>query len=184
MTVLLVLALGCGSGSKSTSTPPPPPPPTAGASVNESLETVTVYVDPTGSDSSNGSQNSPFQTINKALALAGSNNQSGVGTQINVNPGLYREQLSIQSSSTSLPFTLQATKPDTVFISGADSLPGSDWTAAPAYGPNVYTDAATSAYVYPTCATPAGWPPVPPIVLRREMVFCERHPPQSGAVLQ
>ncbi len=167
----IVLASGCGSGSKSTITPPPPPPPTVGASVNEALETVTVYVDPAGSDSNNGSQTSPFQTINKALALAGSNNQSGVGTQISVNPGLYREQLSIPSSNTSLPFTLQAAKPGTVFISGADSFPGGNWTAAPAYGPNVYTNAATSAYVYAACATPAGWPPVPPIVLRREMVF-------------
>ena len=170
-TAFLVLASGCGSGSKSTPPPPPPPPPTVGASVNESLETVTVYVDPMGSDSNNGSQTSPFQTINKALAVAGSNNQSGVGTQITVNPGIYREQLSIQPSDTSLPFTLQAAKPDTVFISGADSLPGSNWAAAPAYGANVYTNAATSTYVYSACATPAGWPPVPPIVLRREMVF-------------
>jgi hypothetical protein len=169
--VLLVLAQSCGSSSKST-TPPPPPPPTVGASVNESLETVTVYVDPSGSDSNPGSQTSPFQTINKALAVAGTNNVAGTGTQINVNPGIYREQLSIPASTTSLPFTLQATTPGkTVFISGADAFPGSSWTPAPFYGANVYTNPATSSYVYPACATPSGWPPVPPIVLRREMVF-------------
>ncbi len=167
---LLIVGQGCGSsGGSSTITPPPGP--TVGANVNESLETVVVYVDPNGSDTNNGTQTSPFQTINKALAVAGANNQTGVGTQINVNPGIYREKLAVQASQTTLPFTLQATQAGTVFISGADSLPGSNWTAAPSYGANVYTNPATSSYVYAACATPAGWPPVQAIVLRREMVF-------------
>ncbi len=168
----LLLTQGCGSsGSGSTGGPPPPPPPTIGASVNETLETAVVYVDASaGSDSNPGSQSSPFKTINKALAVAGTNNQSGTGTQINVNPGIYREKLSFPTTSTSSPFTLQAATAGTVFVSGADSLPGSAWTIS-SYGPNIYTNPATSSYIYSACATPDGWPPVPPIVLRKEMVF-------------
>src|ERR1700719_3908846 len=105
---LLLFTQSCGSsGSATGGGPPPPPPPTIGASVNESQETVSLYVDgAAGSDNNNGSQGSPFQTINKALLVAGSNNQSGVGTQINVNPGIYREKLAFQASQTTLPFTL------------------------------------------------------------------------------
>jgi len=169
---LSLLMQGCGASSgKSDITPPPPPPPTVGADVNESLETVTLYVDGTaGSDSNNGSQSSPFKTINKALATAAKNNQSSIGTQINVNAGIYREQLTFQSSQTSLPFTLQAATPGTVFVSGADALPGDTWTVS-TYGANIYTNAATTSYISAACPTPAGWPPIPPVVLRREMVF-------------
>src|SRR5580704_8454768 len=169
---ILLLTQACGSsGSKSGGGPPPPPPPNVGANVNETQETVSVYVDGSaGNDSNNGSKTSPFQTINKALQVAGANNQSGVGTQINVNPGIYREQLAIQASQTSLPFTLQAATPGTVFVSGADSLPGSGWTVS-SYGPEIYTNSSTSTYIFPACAVPQGWPPVPPIMLRREMVF-------------
>ncbi len=168
---LLALALlqGCGSSGSSSTTPPPPPPPTVGASVNEQQETAILYVDPSGSDSNDGSKNAPFQTINKALATAAANNQNSVGTQINVNPGTYREQLNIPASTTSLPFTLQAATTGTVTISGADQI--GSWIPAPTYGAHVYTSAATSNYVYAACTTPAGWPPVPPILLRREMVF-------------
>jgi hypothetical protein len=168
----LWLMQGCGSGGSNANVgPPPPPPPTVGASVNETLETAVVYVDGSaGSDNNVGSQSSPFKTINKALAVAGTNNQSGTGTQINVNPGIYREKLSFPATQTSSPFTLQAATPGTVFISGADSVPGSAWTVS-AYGPEIFTNPATSSYIYSACATPDGWPPVPPIVLRREMVF-------------
>jgi len=172
---VVLLALGCGGGSGSgssdsgTSTPPPPPP--VGANVNESLETVFVYVDgATGNDNNSGSKSAPFKTINQALLVAGGNNQKSLGTQINVNPGIYREQLIFPASQTSLPFTLQATTPGTVFVSGADSLPGNMW-AASSYGPDTYTDSATSAYIFPACPAPGGWPPVPAVVSRREMVF-------------
>ena len=139
--------------------------------MNETSETAVVYVDASsGNDSNTGSQSSPFKTINKALSVAGTNNQSSTGTQINVNPGIYREKLSFPTTTTSSPFTLQAATASTVFVSGADSLPGSSWTVS-SYGPNIYTNPATSSYIYSACATPDGWPPVPPIILRKEMVF-------------
>ncbi len=170
LAALLLLTQSCGSSGGSSKTPPPPPP-TAGANVNESQETVSLYVDGTaGSDSNNGSKSSPFKTINKALSAAATNNQSGVGTQINVNSGIYREKLSISASQSALPFTLQAATPGTVFVSGADSLPGNTWTVS-SYGPNIFTNAATSSYISSACAPPDGWPPIPPILLRREMVF-------------
>jgi hypothetical protein len=176
LAVLLFLGQGCGGGSgTSSSTPPPPPPPppphSIGANVAENLETAFLYVDGTaGNDNNNGSKNAPFKTIGKALLAAGTNNQNSVGTQININPGVYREQLTFQASQTSLPFTLQAVTPGTVFVSGADSLPGNTWSVS-TYGSNIYTNFTTSTYIFPACAAPAGWPPVPPVVSRREMVF-------------
>ena len=174
---LIVVSEGCGGGSSSGSSgnanpaPGPPPAPSPGANVPENLETVVVYVDgASGNDNNNGSQSSPFRTINKALAVAGANNQKKVGTQVNVNPGIYREKLNFPPSQTSLPFTLQATTPGSVFISGADSLPGSTWTVS-GYGPEIYTNSATSRYIFGACGAPPGWPPVPAIVSRREMVF-------------
>ena len=172
---LLVFGQSCGQGSSNngnsnTGTGQQPSPP-IGANVAENLETAFVYVDGVqGNDNNNGSKGSPFKTINKALLTAGANNQNSVGTQINVNPGTYREQLEFQASQTTSPFTLQATTPGTVFVSGADSLPGNTW-AVSSYGPNIYTTSATSNYIFPACSAPPGWPPVPPILLRREMVF-------------
>jgi len=172
---LILLGQGCGgssgNGNSNPGPPPPPPPPPVGATVNENLETVFLYVDGTaGNDNNSGSKGSPFKTINKALLTAGANNQNSVGTQININPGIYREQLSFLASQTSLPFTLQATTPGTAFVSAADPLPGNTWFVS-SYGPNVYTNSSSSSYIFPACSAPAGWPPVPPVVLRREMVF-------------
>jgi hypothetical protein len=171
---LFLCGQACGGGGSSTSgagQPTPPSAPSIGASVAENLETAVVYVDAAnGNDNNNGAKNSPFQTINKALLAAAGNNQKGVGTQVNVNPGLYREQLQVQASQTSLPFTLQAVTPGTVFVSGADSLAGNTWTVS-SYGPNIYTNAASASYVFAACPAPPGWPPVAPVVLRREMVF-------------
>jgi hypothetical protein len=151
--------------------PPPPPPHPIGANVAENMETAVVYVDGAGgNDNNDGSQNSPFKTINKALLTAGANNKNNLGTQINVNPGIYREQLTFPASQTSAPFTLQAKTPGTVFVSGADSLPGNTW-AVSSLGPNIYTNSATSNYIFTACSPPDGWPPVPPILMRREMVF-------------
>src|ERR1700722_7425462 len=146
---LLFLGVGCGGGSTTTSPPPPPPPPhSVGANVAENTETAIIYVDGTaGNDNNNGSQNSPLQTINKALAVANANNQNNVGTQVNVNPGIYREQLNFQPSNTTSPFTLQATKAGTVFVSGADSLPGNTW-AVSSFGANIFTNSSTSSYIF------------------------------------
>jgi hypothetical protein len=100
------------------------------ASVNESLETATIYVDANkGSDNNNGSLNAPLKTIGAAANLALANNSSRLGSRVIINAGTYRESVAIAggSRSTSLPITFQAATNGTVFISGADVLKG--WTS-------------------------------------------------------
>ena len=169
----LLFLEGCGrdSSNGNSNITPPPPPHSIGANVAENLETAFIYVDAaTGNDNNNGAKNSPFKTISKALLVTGTNNQNSVGTQINIGPGVYREHLNFPASKTSLPFTLQAVTPGTVIVSGADSVPGNTW-AVSSYGSNIYTNSTTSSYIFPACPAPPGWPPVPPVLSRREMVF-------------
>src|SRR5947208_12781626 len=70
----------------------------AQAIVNEGLETSIIYVDvKTGSDSNPGTQSSPLKTIGAAIGIAQSNNAANVGTKVIINPGTYREVLTIQA---------------------------------------------------------------------------------------
>jgi hypothetical protein len=141
----------------------------AQANVNESLETTFLYVDGVkGSDSNPGTQAEPFKTIGKATSVAVANNQNGVGTRVTINPAIYREAISISSSSksTSLPITLEAATKGTVEVSGADV-----WTGWQPYSSNpaIYTHAWP--YAWGLCPTTAGSPLEWDIVLRREMIF-------------
>src|ERR1700719_729259 len=64
------------------------------ATVNESLETATLYVDTAkGSDSNPGTQLKPLKTIGAAASMAETNNQSSIGTKVIINPGTYRESV-------------------------------------------------------------------------------------------
>src|SRR5437879_6517255 len=81
------------------------------ASVDESLETATIYVDADkGSDNNNGSQIAPLKTIGAAVNLALANNHSGIGSRVIINAGTYRESVAISGGnrSTSSPITFQA----------------------------------------------------------------------------
>jgi hypothetical protein len=99
----------------------------AQANVNESLETAFVYVDgTTGSDSNPGTQALPLKTIGAAAAAAASNNSASIGTHITINPGTYRESVTLGVSRTSLPITFQAATNGTVTVSGSQILTG--WT--------------------------------------------------------
>ncbi len=142
----------------------------AQANINENLETATVYVDAVnGNDNNPGTQQEPFQTITKGMRTAEANNQNGIGTLVLINPGVYREQVSLTGTAkdTSLPETYQAATPGTVFISGAD--PYTNWVPNSNY-PNVYQTAWT--YKFGLCPAQGGTaPPVPDIVMRREMAF-------------
>jgi Protein of unknown function (DUF1565) len=94
----------------------------AQANVNEGLETAFLYVDAVkGSDSNSGSQSAPFKTISKAASVAQTNNQSGIGTRVTINPGTYRESISLthNKKDTSLPITFEAATNGTVIVSGA-----------------------------------------------------------------
>lgn len=140
----------------------------AQASVNESLETAFIYVDGTkGSDSNNGSKSSPLKTIGAAASMASSNNMSGIGSRVIINPGTYRESLVIYNSqrSTSLPITFQAATNGTVILSGSTLYTG--WVK---YGANsnIYTNSWLN--TWGTCSQLTICPYQQDIMMRQEMV--------------
>jgi hypothetical protein len=97
------------------------------ATVNESLETATLYVDTVkGSDSNSGTQSNPLKTIGAAASKAETNNQSSIGTKVIINPGTYRESITLSKNNkdTSLPITFQAATNGTVIVSGATVYSG------------------------------------------------------------
>nr|MBA3914661.1 choice-of-anchor D domain-containing protein [Terriglobales bacterium] len=147
----------------------------AQANVNESLETITYWVDATaGSDNNPGTQDAPFQTIGKATAQAETNNQAGVGTLINVNPGLYREAVTLKATGTDtpLPITIQAVTPGTAIMTGADSFTG--WQP---YSGNASIYQTVWPYQFGLCAADSGGGPFQQdIVLRREVAFVNGKP--------
>jgi hypothetical protein len=140
------------------------------AVVNEGLETATLYVDANkGSDSNPGTQAEPLKTISAASSAANTNNLHGIGTKVIINPGVYRETVSIVGNSynTAAPTTFQSSAAGVV-ISGAVQY--TDW--APYSGNSaIYTAAWPNQWG--NCA--ANPDPTSPyeqqIVLRREIIF-------------
>jgi Right handed beta helix region/Abnormal spindle-like microcephaly-assoc'd, ASPM-SPD-2-Hydin len=142
------------------------------ANVNEGLETASLYVDGSkGSDSNAGTQLQPLKTIAKAASLAMSKNQQGVGTRVIINPGTYRESISIyhNSRNTNRPITFQAANAGTVVISGADV-----WGSWAVSG-NLYTHPWSYRWGYcPAQPSPA---PLQQLILRRrEMIIVNGTP--------
>jgi len=142
----------------------------AQAVINENLETATLYVDVVnGNDNNPGTQALPFKTIGKSVGVAEANNQTGIGTHVYVNPGLYRENIDLQATEkdTLLPETYEAVTPGTVLISGAD--PYTNWTQ---YSQNSSIYSTPWTYNFGLCPALTGnAPPQTDIVLRREMAF-------------
>ena len=140
----------------------------AQANVNEGLETAFLYVDAVkGSDSNSGSQSAPFKTIGKAASVAESNNQSGIGTKVTINPGTYREAISLNHNKkdTSLPITFQAATNGSVIVSGSVLYTG--WAK---YQSNneIYTNNWLNKWG--TCKQLTSCPFQQEIMMRREMV--------------
>jgi hypothetical protein len=134
------------------------------ANVNENLETASIYVDgATGSDSNPGTQSQPLQTIGAAALMASNNNYQSIGSKVIINPGTYRESVTIGKTfrTTSLPITFGAATPGTVTVSGADV-----WTDWVAYSGNssIYTQAWP--YQWGECASTTRGPTEQNIVLR------------------
>jgi hypothetical protein len=135
------------------------------ATVNEGSETSNIYVDQVhGSDSNPGTQQKPFQTLNKGITTAENQSSDGTGTKVTVLPGTYRESISVGGSSTA-PVTIQAQTAGTAIVSGADV-----WTGWTKYSGNasIYTHSWPYAWGY--CAQVAG-PTEQNIVRRREQIF-------------
>lgn len=144
----------------------------AQANVNESLETISYWVDTnTGSDSNPGTQALPFKTIGYAATQAVANNQAGKGIHVWIDNGTYRESVSLTGSTkdTTLPITFEAVNHGQVVVSGSVVYTG--WTQ---YSGNssIYTTAWNN--TWGVCATVPGCPassyPQPDIMLRQEMV--------------
>lgn len=136
---------------------------TAQANVIENQSTYLYVNAITGFDSDSGTPSSPLKTIQAAVNRANLLNQQGIGVKVIVQPGIYRETVSVGNyKTTSAPLTIEASVAGKAVISGADVLTG--WV----YQNNVWIHTWTP---QPTCALPSGWPAVQPIVSHPEMIF-------------
>ena len=143
----------------------------AQASVTENQSTY-IYVDAkNGSDSNSGTQSSPLKTIQTAINKADADNQKGIGVKIIVNPGVYRETVTISNyKSTSAVLTVQAATTGTAIISGSNVI--TNWANV---GGGIYSHVWTEALGW--CSIPSGWPTTfAKIALRTEMVFVNGNP--------
>lgn len=142
------------------------------ATVNESLELYSFWVDGTnGCDCNSGTESEPFKTIGYAATQAVANNQAGKGTHVWIQNGTYRESITLNASSsdTSWPITFEAVNHGQVTVSGSVLYTG--WST---YSENreIYTNAWDNNWG--VCAAAPGCPtstyPQPDIMLRQEMV--------------
>ena len=144
------------------------------ASISEN-QTTLLYVDAQkGSDANAGSTTAPLKTIQAAINKSNTNNQKKIGTKIIVNPGTYRETVSINpvTNQTTETLTLQAASVGTAIIAGSDVVTG--WTAE-SNKTGAYST--TWAPLVSSCAIPSGWPTtINPIGLRTEMIFVNGMP--------
>ena len=143
----------------------------AQASITEN-QTTFIYVNAkAGSDSNPGAQTTPLKTIQAAINKADADNQKGIGVKVIVNPGVYRETVSISNyKSTSAVLTIQGTTTGTAIISGSDVV--TNWANA---GSGIYTHVWTENMGF--CSIPSGWPTTfAKIALRTEMVFVNGSP--------
>jgi len=143
----------------------------AQASVTEN-QTTYIYVDAkTGSDSNSGTQSSPLKTVQTAINKADADNQKGIGVKVIVNPGVYRETVTISNyKSTSAVLTVQAAATGTAIISGSDVI--TNWANV---GGGIYSHVWTEALGW--CSIPSGWPTTfAKVALRTEMVFVNGNP--------
>ena len=136
-------------------------------------QTTYIYVDAnSGSDSNPGTESRPLKTIGVAISHAMTNNRSGVGSTIMINPGVYREMIRLAPTygQTSANITFQAVTPGTAIVDAADVLTG--WAAS---GGGEYTHSWKSAA--PSCPAPSDWPSeARGIVLLTDMVFVNGAP--------
>jgi hypothetical protein len=138
------------------------------ATVNEALETASIYVNAgTGSDSNPGTQAEPLKTIGAAAALAESNNYGGVGSRVIIAAGTYRESITLAHSKkdTAMPITFEAASNGTVVVSGAVVYTG--WAQSASH-PGIYTNSWTNDWG--TCPQLTSCPFQQDITLRQELI--------------
>ncbi len=120
----------------------------AQANVNQNT-TTWLYVDAVkGNDGNSGNSSAPFRTIQTAVDNA---DQTGGGVTIIVNPGVYRENVTIQNhASGNAQLTLQAAVTGTAVIAGSEIITG--WKQQ-----NATTYMTFWPYDLGSCSIPSGW---------------------------
>ncbi|MEP7166583.1 MAG: SdrD B-like domain-containing protein [Candidatus Woesebacteria bacterium] len=135
-------------GSTSTSTPTPTPVPTPTPTPTPNPNQAQYYVSPTGSDSADGSQSTPYLTIQRAVTVSKSDLLPGA--VIHVLPGTYRESVALTavSGTSSAPVEIKAENgPETVFVLGSESSQDSRITWAQADG-GISFPSGVSSHIY------------------------------------
>jgi Right handed beta helix region len=128
-----------------------------------------IYVNSiSGLDSNPGTIDRPVKTISRATVLAMQNYTSGVGTNIEIASGIYREAISLTGTGTENgpPITFRGPQTGSVIVTGSYVWTG--WTQD-TLNPSLYWY--SWPYRWGQCNPPQGWPTLAPIVLRREMIF-------------
>jgi hypothetical protein len=146
----------------------------AQADVNESLETVQLYVNTqTGSDTNPGTSAKPLKTIGAAASIVETNNRKNVGTRVIILPGTYRETVTVQATGqdTTAPETFEAQTHGTVIVSGGDV-----WTGWQASSGNSKVFVHSWPYQWGPCPAAPSGPTEQAIVRRREMIFVNGQP--------
>jgi hypothetical protein len=140
------------------------------ASVNESSEKSTLYVNgSTGSDSNAGTSAKPFKTVSKGVSVAEAQSAKGTATKVLISSGTYRESISVTGSS-SAAVTIEASTSGGVTVSGADVWTG--WTPSSGNS-SIFTH--SWPYAWGNCAQLSG-PTEQNIVRRQEMMFVNGSP--------
>ena len=145
-----------------------------GANVDETKVQQILFVNnqnPAASDSNPGTEAQPFLTVSQAAIVAQANNANGIGTKVYIEPGIYREAVSLPQTGneTDAPLIFEGTVRGSVILSGSDVWPASEWTQT---GP--YTYQHNWPYNWGLAQYPAGWAGnivLQDIVRRREMVY-------------
>ena len=118
-----------------------------------------------------GSSAAPLQTIQAAVNLANLRNQKSIGSNIIVSPGVYRESISIGGAATAAPLTITASTTGATVVSGSDVLTG--WQPVSGHSGTYWH---SWSYNFGVCPIPSGWPSMPTITRRTEMVFVNNVP--------
>lgn len=86
---------------------------------------ATYFVAPEGNDANNGSEATPFATVQKGVDVA------RAGDTVRLAPGVYRETVTFRrSGEENAPITLEGADPRTTVLSAADKLSGK-WSPSP-----------------------------------------------------
>ena len=145
-----------------------------GANVDETKVQQILFVDnqsSAASDSNPGTEAQPFLTVSQGAIAAAANNANGIGTKVYIEPGIYREAVSLPQTGqeTDAPLIFEGTVRGSVILSGSDVWPASEWIQT---GQDKYQH--TWPYTWGLAPYPAGWAGntvLQDIVRRREMIY-------------